>query len=81
MANRKYTQLFELMDALHDHKENIDYYAIQRTESGNRLPNRLSEIEKSAAEIEEIAKKIQLLVKSMRRKQGANHEGGIINES
>lgn len=81
MATKKSYELFELMDDLHEHKENIDYYAIQRTGSGKHFPNRLDEIEKSATAIEEIARKIQIQVKSMRRKQGANHEGGTTNES
>jgi hypothetical protein len=68
MATQKYIELFKLMDDLHDQKEKIDYYAIQRTKSGNYFPNRLTEIEKSAVEIEGIAKRIQQQVKSMRRK-------------
>lgn len=67
MANQKNIELFKLMDDLHEHKENIDYYAIHRNTSGNYLSNRLSEIEKSALEIEVIARKIQQQVKKMKR--------------
>ncbi|MNN20785.1 hypothetical protein D3C81_1340800 [compost metagenome] len=68
MANQKNVDLFKLMDDLHEHKENIEYYAIHRTKSGNRMPGRLDRIEKSAFEIEVIAKKIQQQVKKMRKK-------------
>lgn len=67
MANQKNIKLFELMDALAQHKESIDHYAINRNRSGKRPTNRLESIEKHAAEIEQVAKKIQAHVQTMRR--------------
>lgn len=55
-------RLYQLMDKLHECKENIDYQVIHvRT-------NRLDHVEKNAIEIERIAIELQYLVKEMRRK-------------
>jgi hypothetical protein len=67
MANQKNIELFELMDELASHKEELDRYAINRTRSGNRFPNRLEHIGKHAAAIESIASAIQKHVQTMRR--------------
>lgn len=56
------------MDDLDEHSERLAHYAIQRTKSGNRLSGRLKHIEEHAAEIENIAKKIQQHAQNMRRK-------------
>lgn len=67
MANQKNKELYALIDDLHDHKEKLDHYAIHRTRSGNRIPNRLKLMEEQAAKIEKIALKIQHQIQSMRR--------------
>ncbi|MBM7598164.1 hypothetical protein JOC34_000521 [Virgibacillus halotolerans] len=62
-ANTKNKKMFELIDKLDEHKEEMEYYAI-----GRRPSNRLDKIESNAIEIEKIASEIQNQVKSMRRK-------------
>jgi uncharacterized protein Yka (UPF0111/DUF47 family) len=58
----KSKRLFELMDKLHDCKENMAYQVI------HVRSNRLDHVEKNAKEIENIAIELQKLVKEMRRK-------------
>lgn len=55
-------RLFELMDQLHECKENMEYQVIKVRS------NRLDHIEKNAIEIEKVAIELQKLVKEMRRK-------------
>ncbi|GIN22612.1 hypothetical protein [Siminovitchia fordii] len=62
-VNSKNKKLFEMMNSLHEHKEEMDYYAIDR-----RRNNRLDKIEYNAIEIEKIAIEIQKQVQSIRRK-------------
>lgn len=60
--NKKNTQLFDLMEDLHNHKEELDYRTIRNKS------NRLTHIEHNARQIEQIAIKIQEQIKTMRRK-------------
>ncbi|WP_339148387.1 hypothetical protein [Sutcliffiella sp. BMC8] len=66
MSGTKYTskskRLFELMDRLHECKEDIDYNVVKSRS------NRLDKVEKNAKEIEIIAVEMQKLVAEMRRK-------------
>jgi uncharacterized protein Yka (UPF0111/DUF47 family) len=58
----KSKRLFELMDKLHECKEDIDYSVVKSRS------NRLDKVEKNAKEIEAIAIEMQQLVAEMRRK-------------
>lgn len=60
--NSKSKRLFELMDKLHECKEDIDYSVVKSRS------NRLDKVEKNAIEIETIAIEMQQLVAEMRRK-------------
>ena len=62
VPNKKNTELFKLMDRLHECNEEINYYGI-----GSKS-KRLDHLEKNAIEVERIAKEMRELVKSMRRK-------------
>lgn len=62
-ANSKNKKLFELMDKLIEHQEEMEYYAI-----GRRTSNRLDKVDSNAREIEKVAIEIQKQVQSMRRK-------------
>lgn len=62
-ANSKNKKLFELMDKLIEHNEEMEYYAI-----GRRASNRLDKIESNAKEVEKVAIEIQKQVQLMRRK-------------
>lgn len=68
MISQKNKELFELMDKLHEHKEQLEYYAIKRTKSGNLQPNRLDRLEKHALEIYLVSNEIISHVRSMRRR-------------
>ena len=57
----KSKRLFELMDNLHECKEDMEYHVIKSRS------NRLDNVEKNAKEIEAIAIEMQKLVKEMRR--------------
>lgn len=62
-ANSKNKELFNLMDKLDEHREEMEYFAI-----GRRSSNRLDKIESNAKEIEKVVQEIQKQVQSMRRK-------------
>lgn len=64
MVNKNNRILFELMDRLDDHKEDLEYHAI-----GRRHSDRLNKIEENAIEIGKIAVEIQKQVSYMRRKK------------
>lgn len=68
IVSKKNKELFSLMDKLHEHKEQLDYYAIKRTSTGRRIPNRLDHLEKHALEINLVSNEIISHVRSMRRK-------------
>jgi hypothetical protein len=55
-------RLFELMDRLHECKEDMEHQVIKVRS------NRLDHVEKNAKEIEKIGIELQNLVKEMRRK-------------
>lgn len=57
----KSKRLFELMDKLHECKEDMEYQVIKSRS------NRLDSVEKNAKEIEIIAIEMQKLVQEMRR--------------
>ncbi|PJN92055.1 hypothetical protein [Bacillus sp. mrc49] len=61
-AKQKSKQLFDLMDKLHECKEDMEYQVV------HVRSNRLNHVEKNAKEIEKIAIELQELVKEMRRK-------------
>lgn len=65
MANRKNTELFSLLDDLHENFVQIEHFAVGRTKAGNRPAGRLKHIETHARNIEQIAVKIQLQVQAM----------------
>lgn len=67
MVSQKNKELFRLMDVLHEHKEQIEHYAIKRTKSGRHIPNRLEHIEKHALEIYLISNEMLKQVRGMRR--------------
>ncbi|PLR70569.1 hypothetical protein CYJ37_23860 [Bacillus sp. UMB0728] len=60
--DKKNTELFRLMDKLHECNEEISFYGI------GRKHKRLDQIEKNAIEVEKIAYEMQELIKTMRRK-------------
>lgn len=60
--DKKNTELFHLMDRLHECNEEISYYGIRNKSK------RLDHIEKNAIEIEKIGREMQELINSMRRK-------------
>lgn len=68
MVSQKNKGLFQLMDKLHKHKEQLEYYAIKRTKSGNLQPKRLDRIEQHALEINLVSNEIINHVQSMRRR-------------
>jgi len=61
-STSKSKRLYELMDELNICKEDIDYQVIHVRH------NRLDHVEKNAIKIEQIAREMQELVKTMRRK-------------
>ena len=67
MANKKNTDLFTLLDDLHENYVQIEHFAVGRTKTGNRPAGRLDNIEKHAKAIEKIAVRLQQQVQEMRR--------------
>jgi len=67
LANKKNTELFTLIDDLHENFVQIEHNAVGRTKTGNRPTGRLNHIESHARNIEQIAVKIQQQVQEMRR--------------
>lgn len=67
MVSQKNKELFALMDKLHEHKEQLDYYAIKRTKTGRRIPNRIEHLEKHALKIYLVSNEIITHLRSMKR--------------